>query len=426
MNIMQQLLQDRAEVVAKWRKLIDDCESQKRDMHTDEEKLCRDYEGELDKLNNQIRERNKIDRYTIGSDGIINPLNGYSPVGQPEPRNDTGFANIAEMMWAIKEARNGRRDDRLEPLRESRIQSMGTGSEGGYALGEQFSSVVRMAAQQGGIVRSRATVIEPGDPPDATITFPALNQTSGKNNYGGIVLAHQGEGQTISETDLALQEISLTPKQISAFIVATNKLLRNWSAGGTFISTMLRNAMIAAEDYDFLRGDGINKALGVINSSAAIAYNRAGAGAIAYADIYGMVAKLKMGGSPVWLASQTVIPSLAALIDSGSHAVFVGGGNLAGSVAGALPSTLFGIPLVFSDRLPALGTKGDLCLLDLSYYVVKDGSGPWIDLSTDFLFTQDKSVFKLVWNVDGKAWLTEPLRLEGDSAQQVSPFVILN
>ena len=140
-----------------------------------------------------------------------------------------------------------------------------------------------------------------------------------------------------------------------------------------------------------------------------------------------MVSKMLMrGGSYLWLASQTVIPQLAAMVDAGSHSVWLGGpgGSLSGA-AGPLPSTLMGIPMVFADRLPALGTKGDLSLVNLAYYLIKDGSAPAAASSEHILFLSNKIVFKIVWNVDAHPWLTEPLPLEGSTSNTVSPFVIL-
>jgi HK97 family phage major capsid protein len=184
--------------------------------------------------------------------------------------------------------------------------------------------------------------------------------------------------------------------------------------------------MMGQEDYDFMRGNGVNRALGYINCAAAVTYNRAGANAIAFADVYGMFARAKQGGSYVWLASQTIIPQLAAMTDAGTHAVWIGGRDGNGAAQGPMPSTLFGVPIIFADRLPALGTKGDLSLVDLSYYLIKDGSGPAAASSEHVFFTSNKVVFKIVWNVDGHPWLTEPLGLEGSTSNTVSPFVILS
>jgi len=96
-----------------------------------------------------------------------------------------------------------------------------------------------------------------------------------------------------------------------------------------------------------------------------------------------------------------------------------------GGAAGPAPSTLLGYPLLFSERLPALGTKGDLSLVNLAYYLVKDGSGPFFARSEALYFLSNRTVFRIVWNVDGRPWLTEPLSLEGSAANTVSPFVVL-
>jgi len=305
---------------------------------------------------------------------------------------------------------------------------MGTGATGGYALPEQFDSTLRAVVAQSGIVRPRATVIPAGSPPDAKLTFPSLDQTAAQNIYGGVTVVHTGEGVTMTETTANLREVSLEPKEISAYIVVTQKLLNNWEACGTFISNTLISAMVGQEDMDFISGNGVNKSLGFINSAAAITYTRAGAGGVTFADCYTMLSRILMrgSGSYVWLASQTVIPQLAAMVDAGGHAVWSGskGDGLAGA-AGPLPSDLFGIPVIFSDRLPALGTKGDMSLVNLSYYLIKDGSGPAVASSEHILFLSNKVVFKVVWNVDAHPWLTEPLGLEGSPGNTVSPFVIL-
>ncbi|MGD9644055.1 MAG: phage major capsid protein, partial [Elusimicrobiales bacterium] len=74
---------------------------------------------------------------------------------------------------------------------------------------------------------------------------------------------------------------------------------------------------------------------------------------------------------------------------------------------------------------PALGSKGDLILVDFTYYLIKDGSGPFVAASEHVLFRQNKTVIKVFWNVDGKGWVNEPLTLE-DGTTKVSPYVVLD
>jgi HK97 family phage major capsid protein len=231
----------------------------------------------------------------------------------------------------------------------------------------------------------------------------------------------------MNETSFKLREVTLEPKELSAYLTVTNKLLNNWQASNTFITQQLQWAAVrGAEDYDMLRGDGVNKCTGIINSSAAISYSRAGANAISFTDVVGMLSKVKMGGPLIWAASQTIIPQLASMVDSGGHAVWLGGNGNQGAAANAAPSTLLGFPLMFVDRMPGIGSKGDLCLLNLPYYLIKDGSGPIVASSEHILFLSNKTVFKVVWNVDGRPWLSEPLQLEGSVSNTVSPFVVLN
>jgi len=419
-----ELKHERAELVAELRTLLDKAQNEGRSMTAAEERIYKNTDNDLEKLDAEIlaAETDLERRRSVAE----RELNGRGKAGVVKTDE---FLNIGELFHAVaRKKADGISDSRLDALYEKREMTMGTGATGGYALPEQFDSTLRAVVAQSGIVRPRATVIPAGSPPDAKLTFPSLDQTAAQNIYGGVTVVHTGEGVTMTETTANLREVSLEPKEISAYIVVTQKLLNNWEACGTFISNTLISAMVGQEDMDFISGNGVNKSLGFINSAAAITYTRAGAGGVTFADCYTMLSRILMrgSGSYVWLASQTVIPQLAAMVDAGGHAVWSGskGDGLAGA-AGPLPSDLFGIPVIFSDRLPALGTKGDMSLVNLSYYLIKDGSGPAVASSEHILFLSNKVVFKVVWNVDAHPWLTEPLGLEGSPGNTVSPFVIL-
>jgi HK97 family phage major capsid protein len=75
--------------------------------------------------------------------------------------------------------------------------------------------------------------------------------------------------------------------------------------------------------------------------------------------------------------------------------------------------------------VPTLGTKGDLSLVDFSYYLIKDGYGVAIDASPHVYFQTNKTMIKAFNNVDGSPWLTAPIVLR-DGSTQVSPFVVLD
>jgi HK97 family phage major capsid protein len=423
-------------LVKELRAMLDKADTEKRSLTDEENVEYKKIDSEIDGLEKDIlsaevdeERRKKLAEKEIESRKKVDPEDkkkvNIDHKLEVDPEKE--FSNAGEFLHAIARAKqDGIFDKRLDALREKREQTMGTGATGGYALPEQFDATVRQVQAQQAIVRPRATVIPAGSPPDAKLTFPSLDQTSASNIYGGVTVVHTGEGVTMTETTANLREVSLEPKEISAYIVVTNKLLNNWAAASSFVTRQLSQAMMGAEDYDFMRGNGVNRALGFINCGAAIAYNRATASQVSFIDVYNMFARAKMGGSYVWLASQTIIPQLAAMTDAGTHAVWLGGKDANGAAANSIPSTLFGIPMIFADRLPALGTKGDLSLVDLSYYLIKDGSGPAAASSEHVFFTSNKVVFKIVWNVDAHPWLTEPIGLEGSTSNTVSPFVVLS
>lgn len=171
-------------------------------------------------------------------------------------------STVAEMCFSIARLKKDNvRDARLDLLCEAGEMQAGSGPAGGYAIPTKFDQTLRMVQAQASVVRPRATVFPATDPPGAKLTIPTLDQTSAQNVYGGIEITHTGEGSTMVETDLKLRECTLEPKELTAYVVVTVKLLSNWSACGVFISQQLAAAMPGAEDFDFLRGSGVNRAL---------------------------------------------------------------------------------------------------------------------------------------------------------------------
>jgi HK97 family phage major capsid protein len=300
-------------------------------------------------------------------------------------------------------------------------QRMDTGEQGGFMVPQQFRSTILKVDPQTSLVRSRAQVIPAGTPPDAAISMPALDQggDTPSNVFGGVEVTWIAEGVDKPETDAKLREIKLEPHEVAGTVVITDKLLRNWAAAGPFLENLLRGAVTQSEDYAFTQGDGIGKPYGARNSAAAYHVNRTSANDVVYLDLVAMVARVLLrGGSPVWSMSQSVMPKLFTLQDPDGRYIFVLG------AANGLGSTLLGYPIVWNNRQPQLGNEGDIMLSDFSFYLIKDGSGPFVASSEHVLFRQNKTVIKIFWNVDGQPWLTAPFKEE--NGYEVSPFVVLD
>lgn len=441
---MQEMMQDRADHIARQRALLDTAKTEKRDFTADEDKEYNSFEAKINALDKQIIREGAVAEREKQLDEVTKPYRpsaaalGGAPV-QAAKKDDGGFASLGEMFHALRfgdpkgrigelkqnDNQGGGRQvpeafrDQLFSFRNEWTLGGDTGT-GGFLPTQFRPDTILQMAPPTAIVRPRATVMPAGDPPDSKITIPALTQ--GTNGvFGGVEVAWIEEGGNKPETDANIEEITLQPHEVAATTVVTDKLLRNWRAADAFIRTLLERAMVAAEDIAFLTGNGVGKPLGVLNAEGAIEVERLTANEVSYMDVVTMLAKLlpESVGNATWVAHQSLIPQLMTMTDPAGRYIFIQGDATRG-----IPSTLAGIPIQFTGRTRPLGTKGDLQLVDFMYYLIKDGSGPFIDASEHVLFRSNKTVIKAFWNVDGKPWVIEPLTLE-DGVTQVSPYVLL-
>lgn len=346
------------------------------------------------------------------------------------PEASTEFETFSDFLFAAMFRQN---DQRLTGLwanfpADMNAMEMGTGSAGGFAVPTQFLAEVFKVSPQSAIVRPRARVIPAGTPPDSAITAPALDQSGAPpaNMFGGVQLAWTAEGGLKNETDAKLREVTLTPHEVSGFVTVTDKLLTNWPAASVFIGDLLSSAKDAGEDYSFLQGNGNGKPLGAIVSPAAYAVKRTTAGQINYQDVANMMGRMLMKGGtagPVWVASRSIHSKLLTMKNDlpGGDGSLVWQPNFRD--AGGNQS-LLGYPLLWNERSPTLGVRGDLSFDDFGYYLIKDGSGPFIAASPHPKFTENKTIIKIYWNVDGQPWLNAPL--QDESGYATSPFVVLD
>ncbi|KAF6584992.1 phage major capsid protein [Paenibacillus sp. EKM211P] len=442
---MQEMLQDRADLITRQRALLDSAKKEKRDFTEDEDKEFNAFEAKIVALDKQIVREEAVASREKQLDEATKPYRPSASVlgGNPtqeEKKDDAGFKGLGEFIHAMRfgdekgrqfalASNPGQGGGRQVPdafasqlLGFRNEWTIGGGAGAGQFLPTQFMpDNILQLNPQAAIVRPRATVIPAGDPPDSKITIPALDQ--GTNGvYAGVEVDWIEEGAEKPETGGKMSEVSLEPHEVAATTVVTDKLLRNWKAADTFIRNLLSRAMLAAEDVAFLTGNGTGKPLGVLNATGALTVNRKAANQISYIDVVNMLAKLlpESVGSAVFVAHQSTLPQLMTMQDPAGRYIFIQGDATKG-----IPSTLAGIPIRFTGRTRALGTKGDLQLVDFYYYLIKDGSGPFIDASEHVLFRSNKTVIKAFWNVDGKPWVISPLTLE-DGATKVSPYVLLD
>ncbi|WP_199085459.1 phage major capsid protein [Bosea sp. ASV33] len=422
----------RNQLVADMRAIIETAENEDRDLTAAEQEKFDAFEAEKKALDARIDRLAGLEETETALEAVI-PAAARGNVVQPPARRPNEakkeFESFGEFMASVRFNRDDQRltfvqgvgaehDDNGMLRAEMRMDN---DTQGGFMVPRQFRDQIMRVAPQDALVRPRAQVIPAGSPPDASVTLPALDQSGANpsNMFGGVEVKWIGEGDDKPETDAKLSEITLTPHEVAGFVTVTDKLLRNWQASDTFIRNLLSGAVDAAEDWAFLRGTGVNQPLGAINSGAMKFINRANANTVTYADLLNMVSVLLMrGGTPVWSIPQGALPKLATMTDPEGHYIWK-----PGAVDG-FAGTLLGYPVRWNNRAPLLGIKGDIILVDWTYYLIKDGAGPFVAASEHVKFTSNKTVIKIFWNVDGAPWMKAPIKEE--NGYEVSPFVGLD
>ena len=308
---------------------------------------------------------------------------------------------------------------------ERRVMSMGVGETGGFMIPDQLIRDVLTIDPEEFIISYRATEIPPFvGAPDAATTIPALDVSGDNGTFGGVEMKWLAEGGTKHETEPELLEVKLEPQEIAGHVVITDKLIRNGgSEFNIFLNRVLGNALNAAIERSFLTGTGVGMPTGITQAPCRIDVARAGGGAIAYQDLVDMISVFGPGtwARGLWIVSQSALASLLVMPDPGA------GGTLIlkpSDLRLGQPANMMGLPVMVSSRVPALGSTGDLMLIEPSYYLKKMGSGPFIDMSDGYYFTSNKSIIKIFSNIDGQPWLTQSILAE-DGTTRLSPFVLL-
>ena len=302
-------------------------------------------------------------------------------------------------------------------------------SDGGFLIPEVLRSQILMLALENSIVRPRATVI----PMDSLkVPIPAVDETSRVSSiYGGIIAYWTEEGAPLTDSSAKFGQVTLDAKKLTAYAAIPNELFADAPAFGGFFNNTFPAAIGWFEDIAFLTGDGTDKPLGVMNGAGTLSVTRTtpASSTIVYNDIVNMYSRLlpQSLDNSVWVASHDAFPQLAELTFTpagGSTPVPVMLWQM--NAVGTPVPTLLGRPLIRSEKVGPLGSAGDIGLFDFSQYLVGDRQSMSADSSSDYLFGNDKTAFRIIERVDGRPWIQTPLTPHNGSASTLSPYVILH
>jgi HK97 family phage major capsid protein len=300
-------------------------------------------------------------------------------------------------------------------------------ADGGFLVPETMRSQLLEIALEKAVVRPNATVV-PMD--SARVPFPAIDVTSNASSvFGGMVAYWGEESAALTDANPKFLRIELDAKKLTGLSVVPNELLQDSPISFSALIERLWPLTLAfEEDAKFMTGTGVGEPLGFLGSgntaSVAVAAEAGQpAATIVYENVVNMYARMLPSslGSAVWLVSPDTIPQLytmALSVGTGGNSVFVV------NASGPGPATLFGRPIIISEKANVLGSRGDIAFIDMNYYLVGDRQSMSASSSTDWKFGNDQTAFRIIQRVDGRPWIKSAITPK-NGGNSLSPFVEL-
>lgn len=266
-----------------------------------------------------------------------------------------------------------------------------------------------------------------------SMKFPRLrdqNRTDG-NRHGGVISYWLGERDAVTESNLDFDTTDLSLDKVMIALVLTEEMM---SDSGYAIEQFATEAVQAELDYvldrALVRGDGVKKPLGLLNSLARVIVSKTSGQAnttLTADNILNMWARRLSAGAGddlVWLINQDIEPQLGKLaLATGSSS-----GQLTytppGGFADRPYATLMGRPVIPSEHCSTLGTQGDIILTNFKDYLsISKGQVNQV-ASPHVYFLREMNVIRFSFRVSGRPAYDTPVTME-QSANTRSSIVVL-
>lgn len=307
----------------------------------------------------------------------------------------------------------------------SGMQAIATGtvpSDGGFSVPTQFVAEWLDSSLEDEIVRPRADVSPMTSSSRQVPGFDASSHAA--TLFGGFTGGWYAEGAEMDAENAKTKLITLVARKLGILSEVSNELLRD----GVGYDAQLSKAIVAAIgwflDYGFLNGNGANQPMGVINAPCTITITKEtnqAAATINYQNLLKMFARMpaRLVKDAIWVANQACIPQLASL----SIAVGTGGSHIPVMTESNGEFKILTRPVKFTEKVPTLGTEGDIGFYAFSEYAVGLRQEMSLDKSMHVGFTRDTSHYRGLLRGDGMPkWSQSFTPKNGDA---LSPFVVL-
>ena len=284
---------------------------------------------------------------------------------------------------------------------------VGTDSEGGYLVPDEFERTLIEALEEENIFRRIATVIH-SNSGDRKIPVVASKGSAGWIDEEGLY----------PESDDSFGQLSLGAYKLGTMIKISEELLNDsaFDMEG-YITREFARRIGTKEEEAFFKGDGTGKPLGLLadTGGADIGVTTTGA-SITADDVIDLYYSLRVPyrKKAKWIMNDSTVSALRKLKDQNGQYLWQP------SLVAGTPNTILGCEVISSPFMPSIATgEKAIAFGDYSYYWIADRQGRTFKRLNELFATTGQVGFLGAQRVDGKLILPEAikvLKLKGTAA----------
>ena len=277
---------------------------------------------------------------------------------------------------------------------------IGTDTEGGYLVPDEYEKTLIEALQEQNIFRQLAHVIHTSSG-DRKIPVVTSKGTA----------AWIDEEQQYPESDDAFGQVSIGAYKLATMIKVSEELLNDSVFDiPSYIAREFARRIGAAEEEAFFTGDGSGKPLGILAATggAQVGATAAAADKVTFDEVMDLYHSLRTPyrRNAVFIMNDATVKALRKLKTTG-------GGDYIWqpSVTAGTPDTILNRPVITSAFMPTLATGNKTILFgDMGYYWVADREGRSFKRLNELYAPTGQVGFLASQRVDGKLILAEAVQ----------------
>ena len=381
---------------------------------------------------------NKVTRKFTPSEGVD------TKVTVTKDESDKPFENLGDYLKAVSKAGSAGayiREPRLKRCVDNALDPVtkaptGAGetvpSDGAFLVAQEFIPTLINRMWNTGQVISKCKK-QPVGPNFNGFKIPAIDETSRANGsrWGGVQAYWGAEAASITSSKPKFRQISVELQKLFGLLYVTDELLEDSVALEGYANQWFPMEFGFKLDDAVINGDGAGKPLGIMSSPARYPVTKETnqqAATLVTNNILKMFQHFYApAGGGVWFINQELLPSLATLtIPIGTAGALAMLYQLPGSnaVVGTQYGTMLNKPVIPIEQCQALGTEGDIILVDLGEYIIGDKGGVNAASSIHVSFTTDQTAFRWIYRVNGQpVWSAYVTPFKGTN--YLSPYITL-